>query len=363
MEKTIYEVLEKIENSGYEAYIVGGYVRDYLMKKTTDDIDIATNAIPKEIIKILEEYHPVPLEYGNVYLEHKNLKFEITTYRKDYNYKDNRKPDKIEYINSLEEDLERRDFTINAICMDKNGKVIDHLNGSKDIKKKIIKTIGDSNNKIEEDALRIMRAIRLATVLNFKLDNDLKLAIRNNKNILKSLSYERKKEELTKIFTSENKKYGVKLIKELDLLGPLDLKNIDNVLFTKDLIGMWACITLPNTYPFSKNEKNYHSKINALLNENIMDNFILYNYGIYICSIVCDLRKLSKRRLTYLYDKLPIKERSEIDISADEICEVLNTKPGSLLKEIYDDLEVLILKKHIKNEKDELKSYIKATYL
>ena len=363
MEKTIYEVLEKLENAGYQAYIVGGYVRDYIMKKTTDDIDICTNARPKEIIKILEEYHPTPLEYGNVYLNYKDLNFEITTFRKDINYKDNRKPDKIEYIESLEKDLERRDFTINSICMDKERKIIDHLNATRDIRKKIIKAIGDANKKIEEDALRIMRAIRFATTLNFKLDNELKDAIKNNKDNLRNLSYERKKEELTKIFTSENKKYGIKLLKELELLDVLELVNIDNVLLTKDLIGIWSTITMPDTYPFTKNEKLYHNKINNLLNENIMDNFILYKYGIYLTSIACDLKKMNKRKITSMYEKLPIKERSEINISADEICEVLNTKPGSLLKEIYDDLEVLILQKHIKNEKNELKEYIKNVYL
>lgn len=363
MEKVVYNVLDKIEQNGFKAYIVGGYVRDYLRKIKSNDVDICTSARPKDLMEIFKDYCVVPLEYGNVILEGKEHTFEITTFRKDITYKNNRKPVTIEYIDSLDEDILRRDFTINSICMDKEGKIIDLLDAKKDLNKKIIKSIGDPDYKLKEDSLRIMRAVRFATTLKFKLDSELINAIKNNKEILKNLSYERKKEELNKIFTSENKLYGVKLLKELDLLDVLELKNIDNVLLTKDLIGMWSTITINNNYPFTKIEKELIKNINDLLLENINDNLVLYKYGLYSISIVCDLKKINKKKYTDKYNKLSIKDRNEIKITADEICEVLKREPGSFLKDVFDDLELNILYKKVKNNNLKIKNYLINKYM
>ena len=295
MNDKIKEILEMITNNGFKAYVVGGYVRDYLRKIKTNDIDICTNARVKDLMEIFKDYKVTPLEYGNILLETKDYLYEITTFRKDIDYINNRKPI-IEYVDTLEEDITRRDFTVNSICMDKDGKIIDLLNGKKDLNKKIIRTIGDPYFKIKQDSLRILRAIRFASCLNFKIEDNLKNAIKENKDLLKDLSYERKKEELTKIFTSDNKAYGIKLLKELDLLEVLELTNIDNVLRTKDLIGMWSTITINDNYPFTKKEKDLINNINKLLKEDLNDIFVLYKTGLYEINVVCDLRKLSKKK-------------------------------------------------------------------
>ena len=188
MEKIVYNVLKLLEDNNFEAYIVGGYVRDFLLNKKTKDIDICTNARPKDMMNLFNNEKITILEYGNVILEINDYKFEITTFRKDITYKDARKPVEILYIDTLDEDLLRRDFTINAICMNKDGKIIDKLNGIKDLKKRLITTIGDPDEKFEEDALRMMRAIRFASVLEFLIDEKVKKAIRNNKELLRGLS-------------------------------------------------------------------------------------------------------------------------------------------------------------------------------
>ena len=125
MEKVIYNVLKKLEDSNYESYIVGGYVRDKLLGKKGFDIDITTKARPKEVLELFPEYDVKLHDYGNVSFETDNYKFDITTFRKDIKYEDNRKPERVEYIDSFEEDLLRRDFTINSICMNANDKIID----------------------------------------------------------------------------------------------------------------------------------------------------------------------------------------------------------------------------------------------
>ncbi len=362
MKQEIINILTILNDNGYEAYLVGGYVRDYLLGKESYDIDITTNAKPKEIMNIFKNYNPVSLEYGNVCIKTNKYKFEITTYRKDINYKNNRKPDEIVYIDNLDEDLLRRDFTINTICMDKNKKIIDKLEGKKDIKKKIIKTVGDPDFKFTEDALRMLRAIRFATTLNFKLDEEVEKSIKKNKNLIKKLSYERKKEELNKIFTSKNKKYGITLLKDLELLDILELYNIDNVLLTNDLNGIWSNITSAN-YPFTKNEKDIIISINNLLKEDLKDRYILYKYGRYVLSVVCDLKKLNKKYMMFKYDMLPIKGKEEIKINSNDICHILNKKPGPFIKEIYDDLEIKILNKELKNDNKKILNYIKNKYL
>ncbi|MDY4236385.1 MAG: hypothetical protein SOX86_00020 [Bacilli bacterium] len=361
MNDKIKEILEMITNKGFKAYVVGGYVRDYLRKIKSIDVDICTNARVKDLMEIFKDYKITSLEYGNILLETKDYLFEITTFRKDIDYINNRKPI-IEYVDTLEEDITRRDFTVNSICMDKDGKIIDLLNGKKDLNKKIIRTIGDPYFKIKQDSLRILRAIRFASCLNFKIEDNLKKAIKENKDLLKDLSYERKKEELTKIFTSDNKAYGVKLLKELDLLDVLELTNIDNVLRTKDLIGMWSTITINDNYPFTKKEKDLINNINKLLKEDLNDIFVLYKTGLYEINIVCDLKKLSKKKYSNKYEKLVIKDKNEIDITTEDICILLNKEPGCFLKEIYNDLEKNILLKNVKNNKEEIEKYILNNY-
>jgi len=363
MEKVIKDVLKKIENNNFKAYLVGGYVRDFLRKKKTNDFDICTNATPKDLMKIFSDYKLTLLEYGNVYLNIDNIKIEITTFRKELSYKNNRKVDSLEYVNTYEEDIVRRDFTINTICMDKDGKIIDLLNGKKDIHKKIIRCVGDPNYKMKEDSLRILRAIRFATEFNFKIEETLKKAIIDNKDLLKKLSYERKKEELSKIFNNDNKKYGVRLIKELGLEEVLEISNIDNVLLTKDPIGIWSTIVKVDTYPFTRYEKEIIINVNELLEKDLNDLFNLYNYGPYIVSICCDLKKTNKKKILKKYNNLPIKEKNEIKITSDEICGILKKEPGSFLKDIFCSLEKDILLGKVKNENLELKNYIKNNFM
>ena len=362
MDKPIYDVLKLLEDNSYEAYIIGGYTRDFLLgNPTTLDIDITTNARPKDVVKIFNNYNVKLYEYGNVTFDIDNYKFDITTFRKDIKYKKNRKPEKIIYIDSLEEDIKRRDFTINTICLDKDNNIIDYLEGKKDLKKKLIRSVGDPTQKLKEDSLRILRAIRFATMYKFKLEPTLKTAIINNKELLKDLSYERKKEELNKIFCSKHKKYGVKLLKELNLLEVLELKNIDNVLLNNDLIGMWATITNGN-YAFTKKEKDLIDKINNLLHEDINDIFIQYKYGPYPLSIVSNLKKLNTKKIIAKYEKLPIKDRNEINITAEEICTILNKEPGNFIKDIMEVLEKEILLGHLNNNNSDIKKFIKTNF-
>ena len=250
-----FRLLKEINDHSYEAYIVGGFVRDYLLGIESNDIDICTNATPKDIREIFND-KCLPLEdYGSITVVIKGINYEITTYRKEIGYSDNRHPNEIKYINDLREDLLRRDFTINTICMDKDGNIIDYLDGKKDLGKRLIRTVGDSYTKFNEDALRILRAIRFATILNFNLDDDLKEAILKTKHLLKNISYTRKKSELDKIFNSPNFKKGIKTILDLGLDKELEISNLYKVLDSdvSSSIGIWSILNVSDKYPFNKN--------------------------------------------------------------------------------------------------------------
>lgn len=211
------EILKKIYECGYESYIIGGYPRNLYLGIDNLDIDICTNAKYEDIKKIFKEYELINQNFGSMILKYKEYEFEITTYRKEYEYEKNRFPKKIEFINSLEEDLKRRDFIINTLCIDFNGEYVDLLNAKQDLDDKIIKCVGNSDDKIKEDILRSLRAIRFATVLNFKLDDNLKESIKKYSYLVTNLSNKRIQEELSKILNSSNKGYGQDLIKELGL--------------------------------------------------------------------------------------------------------------------------------------------------
>ena len=362
MNETALKVLKKINSNGYQAYLVGGYPRDLYLGRNSMDFDICTSATPKELKQIFGGSVLPSEEYGSVTLIVNNIRFEITTFRKDIKYLNNRKPIEIEYVDNLIEDLQRRDFTMNTMCIDSNRQLIDLLDGKEDINNKIIRTVGNANMKIYEDSLRILRAIRFATTLNFELDESLKEAIKRHKDLLKSLSYYRKKEELDKIFSSTNSSYGINLIKELGLDEPLELSNLDNLIPTTYLIGTWAQLDVLDKYSFNNSEKEAIIAINELKDKDILNFNNLYKYGLYISTMVSEIKGVDKKLINERYNSLYIHNKTEIKIEAKEICELLGKKPGKFLKEIFNDLEYKLVNKLLENDKEKIKKYILENY-
>lgn len=206
------EILNKIYEKGKEAYIVGGFCRDKYLGINSLDIDITTSATIEDLLEIFDDVENKGfLSYR---LKYKNFIFEITTYRKELNYIENRYPI-VEIANSLQEDLKRRDFTINTLCIDKNGNYVDLLNAKEDLNKKIIRCVGNSEIKIKEDALRILRAIRFAVTLDFDLDNNLAQDITKYAYLIKTIPSKKAEYELKKIIKYKNN--AKELIKKLKI--------------------------------------------------------------------------------------------------------------------------------------------------
>ena len=355
------KLLEEITSCGFQAYIVGGFVRDYILGIESNDIDINTNATPKEIKDIFDSCLPNE-DYGSVTVFKKGVRFEITTFRKEMSYLDNRRPSQIEYIDDLYQDLLRRDFTINTLCINKDGEIIDFLGGRSEIDNRVVKTVGDAKTRFEEDSLRILRAVRFATLLDFELDKETREAIIETRELLKNLSYYSKKEELDKIFGSSNADKGISLLLDLGLDRYLDLDNLDKVTCTSSLIGVWSILNVVDKYPFNSNERELIKNINDAFLLNNLDPMALYKYGLYVNSVAGEIKGLDIKAITESYNNLVIQSRRDLDITSDDIMKGLNKGPGSYLKDIYSDIEREVLYRRVKNEKDAIMAYIIKNY-
>ena len=355
------EILKTFECHGYIAYIVGGYPRDYLLGIKTNDIDICTNATPKEIIAIFKDNSISNNDYGSVVINYKGSSFDVTTMRKDIKYENNRKPVKIKYVSDLKTDLLRRDFTINTICIDSDGNYIDLMKAKLDIDHHLIKTVGNPKSKIKEDSLRILRAIRFAASLDFDIDNKTKMYLKKYGYLLKNLSPSRKRSELDKILTAKNKEKGRNLLIELSLDKHLGINNLADIILCDDIIGIWSQIDNINDFAFSKLELTSIDKIKKLLNEEI-NAYTIYKYGLYTATVVGSIKNVSYQEINHIYHSLPIYSKKDIAIDALDISKTLNKKPGSYIKEIFTDLEEKIVTATLSNEKRVLINYIKKNY-
>lgn len=201
LSKNAEEVINLLTQNGFEAYVVGGAVRDFLLGKSVSDYDIATSALPEETMKVFEGYRVIEtgLKHGTVTVIVGGEPFEITTYRIDGSYSDNRHPEKVTFSRKLTDDLSRRDFTVNAMAYNPVDGLVDPFGGVEDLKNGIIRTVGNPDVRFGEDALRILRCIRFASVLGFEIEDGVSESIKRNKWLLKNISAERIFSELKKL--------------------------------------------------------------------------------------------------------------------------------------------------------------------
>ena len=216
--ETITEFMDVFRKNSYQIYVVGGSVRDLILKRKVLNWDFTTDATPEIILKIFPEhsfYHNI---YGTVTVMLNDVPFEVTPFRKEATYSDNRHPDEIEWAETVEQDLARRDFTINAMAFD-GTKLIDLFDGQKHMQEKIVAAVGEPDKRFQEDGLRLMRAIRFAAQLGFLIEDTTRKSILENAALIKNISWERIRDEFLKILSSDNPSEGVLFLRNTNLLS------------------------------------------------------------------------------------------------------------------------------------------------
>lgn len=234
----VNSILNKLNSAGFEAYIVGGCVRDLLLGITPTDYDITTSATPDEMLEIFKENRIIEtgIKHGTLTVIEDDMPFEITTYRIDDDYTDNRHPNAVVFTRSLSKDLARRDFTVNAMAYHPKKGITDNFDGIVDLKSKLIRTVGNPNERFLEDALRIMRGIRFASVLDFDIEEKTADAIIQNKNLLKNVSNERICSEFIKLLCGKNAgKYLKAFAEVVNVILPEAAQNISKSNFSKTI--------------------------------------------------------------------------------------------------------------------------------
>lgn len=212
-------IIDKYYESGFEAFMVGGCVRDALLGRTPEDYDITTSALPNITESLFKKTIPTGIQHGTVTVIIEGENYEVTTYRTEGRYLDNRHPSDVQFVTNIKEDLARRDFTINAFAYNDKAGLIDYFNGFEDLNNQIIRAVGDADKRFQEDALRMLRAIRFSCQLGFSIEPSTLKAIKTNAELIKNISMERIRDEFCKILISPNAVKGIELLNETGILA------------------------------------------------------------------------------------------------------------------------------------------------
>lgn len=308
----VSNIIQTLENNGYEAYIVGGCVRDILMGITPHDYDITTNALPQEIKSLFRITIDTGIKHGTVTVIIDNEPVEITTYRTEGIYSDNRRPDNINFVTKLSEDLSRRDFTVNAICYNESKGYVDLFGGKEDIENRILRAVGNPANRFREDSLRILRLFRFASTLGFKIETKTFEDAISYSNLIKNVSRERIAEELKKAVIGD----------DISILHPLINSN------AFDFLSIKSCQNLTNV---KKLQKKTDLRMFALL--------FLCNCD--VLSVAAELKSSNKSR-NYFEAFLNLNS-DKIPSSKYEIKKIINRYGEEIFEDYLDFLT------HIKN--------------
>ena len=368
------EVLEIINKAGFESYFVGGCVRDYILKKNFSDIDITSNALPDEIKRIFPKTIDTGIQHGTVTVLYKNNSYEITTFRTEDDYSNHRAPNKVEFVNNLKDDLDRRDFTINAMAFDINGNLYDFHSGINDISNKIIKTVKNPNERFFEDALRMIRAFRFSSKLGFNIENDTFNAICKNSNLIEFVSIERIITEFKKLFEGKGCKKSFELLLKsgINVYIPFFKYTKNYTDFSKYTFcqSMYYLMYF-NNIPISelKKLKLSNKEISKVKEyDSIHNNFrlnipiekILYLYSIEDVIFISRLFNLMDyKKISSI--KLNIESFNDVNITSKEIIELVNRTPGPWIKDIMKKIEDNILLGKLKNDNKEIIEFIKKS--
>ncbi|MFB9757693.1 CCA tRNA nucleotidyltransferase [Ectobacillus funiculus] len=385
-------IIEKLEKHGFEAYFVGGSVRDFIIGKPISDVDIATSALPNEVMRIFPHHVPIGLEHGTVLVLYEGISYEVTTFRMEAEYDDFRRPSHVSFVRSLEEDLKRRDFTMNAIAMTANGDMIDSFGGQEAIHRKQIQTVGNPDERFREDALRMMRGVRFVSTLGFHLSDETKQAIQEHAGLLVHIAIERIAVEFEKLLLGEGVRQALLLLAETDLYAylPYFEKKGEQIasaaMYNWDVIQSseeaWAlllrAVKPENADALLKNWKLSNKKVHTItsilhclvqLEKSEWNDMLLYQSGEEISimteRVVSALQgeRPSIEHVHSLYKKLPIHSRKDLAVTGTDLLQWTGKQGGPWLAAALGQLEREVVCGRLANSKESVKEWLKQCNL
>ena len=370
--KGAIDILKIFNQNGYEAYFVGGCVRDYLLGEDFSDIDITTNALPDEVKKVFRKSIDTGIQHGTVTILVNGDSYEVTTFRTEEDYTNHRSPEKVEFVSNLREDLDRRDFTINAMALDYDGKLFDYHNGDQDLNSKIIRTVNNPNERFYEDALRMLRAFRFSSKLGFEIENNTLNAIKKNAELIKFVSIERIVNEFKKLLAGKGNLRSLELLIDSRLNSYIPF--FDEVDEVQDFLSYSFCQSLyilakSNNISFEKlrdlklsnkeiKKIKEYERINLEFIDNTALELILYKYNKDDIRFIIDyFGYCDKKEIDII--NLPITSFNDIAITSTEIISIIDKSPGPWIKEVTKKLEEAILLNKINNTEKNIVDFLK----
>lgn len=379
-------VLQTLEDAGFEAYFVGGSVRDVLLHRHVHDVDITTSAYPEEVKELFDKSIDTGIKHGTVTVLYGGESYEITTFRTESGYQDFRRPDHVTFVQNLDEDLKRRDFTINALAMDMHGNIVDLFNGIEDLKNHIIRAVGNPEKRFHEDALRMMRAVRFMSQLEFKLEEKTEQAIKNNHELLKKISVERIREEFVKMGLGSFSREAFQIFLDTqlsedvpDFTGKKDLLQVyPQLKFSPTMeTSLWAVIIILLKVPnekigkFMRDWKNSNAmtekveqviKMFDLIADHVPTDYDLFEAGEDIIINTIDVahilgQPISSEALVDRYLALPIKKPSELAVDGRFLIK-RGMRPGAQLGHTLNKIRELVVASEIENSEEAIEQYL-----
>ncbi len=363
MEKLAKKVLQKLNANGFSAYVVGGFVRDHLLGIKSDDIDITTNATPAEVINLFDKVIPTGIEHGTVTVMIDNHAIEITTFRRDLEYKNFRKPEEVMFTNDVKEDLLRRDFTVNSFLMNEELEILDYLSAKQDLNNKIIKTIGNPDDRFTEDALRMLRAVRFVSKLGFVIEKETYKSIKKNAHLLSNVSIERIKMELSKVFLGKYYNKARILLETLKFPKMAYLYPIK----AKSLLDFYSILYIDNDlslteWKFSNSEKRYIENAKKVIQSDLSlyELYKITNAEVYYDLIEHYHTKEEKKEIEDMLNSLPIRNKKQLKVNGHDIKELGFS--GKIVGNIMNNIEQKVVEGIMINDKQILVDYIRRNY-
>lgn len=377
-----YKIIEQLEQHGHEAVFVGGAVRDYLLGKRATDIDIATSAEPTEVKEVFVNTIDIGIAHGTVLVILDDEPIEVTTYRTEGTYSDARRPDEVKFVKSLREDLLRRDFTINALAMTKAGALIDLFGGCNDIQNKVIRAVGIPDERFQEDALRMMRAIRFASVLGFTIDTSTFDAIQKNSSRLQQVSIERIKIEMDKLFLGVNPFAAFQLFEKSGLrqylpLFPELMEGIERVLPFNSAKEGWAYLAISggfitsafaSAYKLSNDEKKFIASVEKAYTIRAERSFSIEEFYLFDVDVLQAAEKFYRSMNDSMMlesvpqfeaekHKLPILSAHDLQVNGKDLLDWAGIRGGKWTGEWMKKIEYAVLHGQCENNPNKIKEW------